>query len=434
MRMMRHRLYGGSLLAVAALVLGAPTAPAQSIDLLTGSTDSLADRLPGGLIARGQVPATTYDVPGLAAENVPIPTGNPGGHGFYTALDFVFLTQTWALGDQIVAVRGLVDSRGLITGLPGTYIGSGVEALRTNDFPRRSWLPGFNLTLGYKLDDGTSVYLSYLNLLDRNYHTGATLVPPFFRSRLDLSDTFLVAGVFNFPPQYAGPLVKTTADDTNGNGLPDDNEGGNFYGIWNGAGVMDIQFNHRFNQWEIGARVPLFQTEYSRIYGLAGGRFDWFWERFQWRTVSYDILGQATARDAARYKNTLSQRMYGPFFGCGHEVYMGKRFSLSLDLTGAVLMNLIKERAKYKLESNEIGNKLSRDEFSLVPSATAHLNMWWYPIEGVQVRVGYNAYTFFNTMRMEQPIGFNYSSIDPAYDTQYFRIVHGVNAGVGLFF
>jgi hypothetical protein len=180
--------------------------------------------------------------------------------------------------------------------------------------------------------------------------------------------------------------------------------------------------------------VPLFQTEYSRIYGLAGGRFDWFWERFQWRTVSYDINGQATARDAARYKNTLSQRMYGPFFGCGHEVYMGKRFSLSLDVTGAVLMNYIKERAKYKLESNEIQNKLSRDEFGLVPSATAHLNMWWYPIEGVQMRVGYNAYTFFNTMRMEEPIGFNYSSIDPAYERQYFRIVHGVNVGVGLFF
>jgi hypothetical protein len=434
MRMMRHRLYGGSLLAVAALFAGAPAARAQSIDLLSGSTGSLADRLPGGVMARGQIGDSTYDVPGRPAENIPIPTGNPGGHGFYTALDFMFLTQTWALGDQIVAVRGLVDSRGLITGLPGTYIGSGVEALRTGDFPRQSWLPGFNLTLGYKLDDGTSIYLSYLNLLDRNYHTGATLVPPFFRSAPDLSDTFLVAGVFNFPPHYAGPLVKTEADDANGNRIPDPNEGGNFYGIWNGAGVMDIQFNHRFNQWEIGARVPLFQTEYSRIYGLAGGRFDWFWERFQWRTVSYDINGQATQRDAATYKNTLSQRMYGPFFGCGHEVYMGKRFSLSLDVTGAVLMNIISERAKYKLESAEIQNKLSRDEFSLVPSATAHLNMWWYPIEGVQVRVGYNAWTFFNTMRMEQPIGFNYSSIDPAYERQYFRIVHGANAGVGLFF
>ncbi len=431
---MRHRLYGGSLLAVAALVAVAPAARAQSIDLLTGSASPLEAGLPGGVLARGQVADTTYSVPGLAAENVPIPTGNPGGHGFYTALDFFYMTQTWALGKQTVAMRGLVDSRGLITGLPGTYIGSGVKALSTDDFARRTWLPGFNLTLGYKLDDGTAIYASYLNLMDRNYHAGATLVPPFFRGRLDLSDTFLTAGVFNFPPQYAGPLVKTTADDANGNRLPDPNEGGNFYGIWNGAGVMDIEFNHRFSQWEIGARIPLYQTEYSRIYGLAGGRFDWIWERFQWRTVSYDITGEASARDAATYKNTLSQRMYGPFFGCGHEVYMGKRFSLSLDVTGAILMNVIKERAKYKLDSNEIQNKLSRDEFGLVPSATANMNLWWYPIEGVQIRVGYNAYTFFNTMRMEQPIGFNYSSLDPAYTTQVFRIVHGANAGIGLFF
>ena len=56
---------------------------------------------------------------------------------------------------------------------------------------------------------------------------------------------------------------------------------------------MDIKFTQRYNQGEIGARVPLFQTEYSRVYGLAGGRFAWFFERFQWRTVSYDINGQA---------------------------------------------------------------------------------------------------------------------------------------------
>jgi hypothetical protein len=408
---MRHRLYGGSLFATCALVVA-------------------------GLAGRaGAQPASTYAVPGRPAENVPIPTGNPGTHGFYTFAEFMFLTQTWGLGDdQVVAYRGLVDSRGAITGLPGTYIGSGQVALSTNDFARRSWQPGFNVGIGYKLDDGTSIYLSYLSLLDRNYHAGATLATPFFRSRFDLSDTFLVAGVFNFPPQYAGPLVKTEADDTNGNNDIDDNEGGNFYGIWNGASVMDIQFNQWFTQWEVGARVPLLQTEYSRIYGLAGGRFDWFMERFLWRTVSYDILGRAGPQDAARYNNTLSQRMYGPFLGCGHEVYVGKRFSMSLDLTGALLMNIIKERAKYKLESGTIQNKLSRDEFGVVPSATANLNLWWYPIEGVQIRAGYNAWTFFNTMHMHHPIGFNYGGIDPAYETKAFRIVHGVNVGLGLFF
>ncbi len=434
--MKRHRLYGGSLLAAAVVLAQAATARGQSLDLLAGP--------PPGLLARGQIEDSTYQVPTLPVENVPIPTGNPGTHGFYTFGEFMFLTQTWTLGKQTVAWRGLVDSRGRVTGVPGTFIGSGVEALNTSDFPRRSWSPGFRVGVGYKLDDGTSIYASYMNLLDHNYHAGATLVPPFFRSRTDLADTFLVAGVYNFPPQYAGPAVKTVFDDvdenptdgvnTSGNGRPDPFEGGNFYGIWNGAGVMDIQFNQRFTEWEIGARVPLYQTEYSRIYGLAGGRFDWIWERFQWWTTSFDILGQATSRDSARYNNTLSQRMYGPFFGCGHEVYLGKRFSLSLDVTGAMLIDIVKERVKYKLQSNEIQNKLSRDEWALVPSATAALNLWWYPIEGVQIRVGYNAWTFFNTVRMEQPIGFNYASIDPVYSVQVFRLIHGLNAGVGLFF
>jgi len=414
---MRQRLYGGSLLAVATLLAGtAGRATAQGTP--QGPTD--------------------YAVPGLAAENVPIPTGNPGTHGVYTFGEFMILTQSWTMGKQVVAYRGLVDSRGVLTGQPGTYIGSGAAALNTSEFPRRSWQPGYDIGIGYKTDDGISVYGSYTHLAERNYHAGATLVSPFFRGRPDLSDTFLVSGVYNFPPQYAGPAVKTPLDafviNDQQNPNLNTNQGGNFYGIWNGASVMDIQFNQWFTQAEIGARVPLFQTEYSRVYGMAGGRFDWFMERFKWRTVSFDINGNQSPAWAADYNNTLSQRMYGPFVGCGHEVYLGKRFSLSLDTTAALLVNLIKERAKYELGDETIQNKLSRDELGIVPSATAHLNLWWYPIEGVQARVGYNVWTFFNTKNMYEPIGFNYSAIDPVYNTQYFRIVHGLNVGLGLFF
>lgn len=404
---MRHRMYGGWLFAITALLSTLSSAQAQ---------------------------VTDYAVPGLPQNNVPIPTGNPGGHGVYTFGEFLILTQTWTVGKQTVAYRGLVDSRGLITGLPGTYIGSGAVALSTGDFARRTWQPGFSVGVGYKTDDGTSVYASYSHLTQENYHAGATLAAPFFRSRPDLSDTFLVSGVYNFPPQFSGPLVKTVPDDLNGNGRTDPGEGGNFYGIWNGASVMDIQFNQWFNQVEIGVRTPLFQTEYSRIYGLAGGRFDMIMERFKWRTVSFDIEGQAGPRDVANYNNTLSQRMYGPFIGCGHEAYLGKSFAVSLDVTTAALLNIIKERAKYKLGSNEIGNKTSRNEFGIVPSFTANLNLMWYPIEGVQMRVGYNAWTFFNTKNMHDPIGFNYSSPDPAYGTQVFRILHGANVGFGIFF
>lgn len=405
--MMRFKFYGGFLAAATILLGGWQSASAQVQDV---------------------------GVPGQASRFNPLPTDSPDQRGVFTFGEFMILTQSWGLGKQTVAVRGLVDSRGAITGLPGTYIGSGVNALSTDDFPRRSYQPGFQVGVGYKFEDGTSVHLSYMNLLSQNYHAGATLAAPFFRSRPDLSDTFLTAGVFNFPPQYAGPLVKTVADDTNSNGTADPGEGGNFYGIWNGASVMDIQFNQWFTQWEIGARVPLFQTEYSRIYALAGARMDWFMERFRWRTVSYDVSGQAGNRDAATYNNTLSQRMYGPYIGCGHEIYLRNGFSLSLDTTAAVLLNVIKQRAKYVLDSREIQNKMSRDEFGIVPSVTANLNLWWNPLDGVQMRVGYNGLTFFGTQYMQDPIGFNYGSIDPVYETKVFRLVHGVNVGLGLFF
>ncbi len=382
-------------------------------------------------------PGQTYDVPDRPAyTQIPniVPTGNPNGHGFYVFTEALFLTQTRTLGDQTIAVRGLLDSTGIITGQPGTLLGSGFPALSTKDFPRKSWQPGFNVGVGFKLEDGTSVHFSYMRLVSNTYHAGATLVPPFFRGSPDLSDTFLTAPVYNFPPQYAGPRYKTNFDDTNGDGVFDSTEGGNFYGIWNGASVMDIQFDQWYQSSEIGVSMPLFKTEHTSIYGLAGGRYTNFTDRFKWRTVSYDINGNAGPRDAAQYNNTLYQRMYGAYIGCGHEAYLGHGFAAALDLTAAGFIDSVKERAKYKLQSEEIQNKQSRNDLRFVPSVTAHLNLMWYPVQGVQMRLGYNAYTYFNTKRIEDPVGFNYSSPDPVYDVQVFRLVHGVNVGIGLFF
>lgn len=469
---MRHGLYGGVAALTAVITLaGPPAAHAQQppaagaararpspTDFLTGTA--------GGVVARGQID-TTYSASGEPSEKIPIPTGSPGNHGIYTFFEFVYLTTTWPVGDQTVAYRGLVDSTGQATGVPGTYIGSGQKALSTNEFGRRSWLPGYNIGVGYKTDDGVSVYASYLQTFTHHYTAGASSAAPFFRSAPNLSDTFLVAGVYNFPSQFAGPTIKTNVEATvvNSNGqpgqtitnvIPNPNTnagqnptittitqippaaagtGGNiFYGIWNGASNMTITFDQWFDQAEIGGRVPLLQTETSRVYGLAGGRFDWFMERFQWYTDSLDISGTGGPTYSARYNNTLSQRMYGPYVGCGHEAYIGNRFSVSTDFTAAGLLNIVKERAKYKLEDNSIQNKRTVNDYTLVPSLTANVQLWWYPIEGVQVRAGYNAMTFFNTKNMLDPIGFNYGAIDPVYNTQVFRIVHGLNFGAGLFF
>jgi len=95
---------------------------------------------------------------------------------------------------------------------------------------------------------------------------------------------------------------------------------------------------------------------------------------------------------------------------------------------------VVKERAKYKLRDLTTQSKFGREEFELTPSLTGSANLWWYPIEGVQLRLGYNALTFFNTRYMKEPVGFNYGNIDPAYATKYFRLLHGFNAGIGFFF
>jgi hypothetical protein len=422
---MRHRFIGGALLAAAALVSGPVAARAQS---------------PGHgqypITFRGQAPA---DIGGLnppinADPTIPIPTGASGSAGFYTSAEFVMLTQTRAIGDQIIAYRGFVDSTGSINGIPGIYNGSGFPALTTGDLGRTTWNPGYKVELGYKFEDGTTVFANWMQLADAHYNVSATLVPPYFRSAIDLSDTFLVAGVYNFPPQYAGPAQDTTFD-------PPGALASNTYGIWNAADVMTLRFTQRFSQADAGIRTPLFMTEYSRVYGVGGFRYAWFFERFQWYTADYDTSGIVRNQDVAWYTNTLSQRMYGPFVGCGHEIFIANEFSLSADLTGSLLLNVIKERNKYKLETrgsggtlNPVASKRSFNEYSVVPNANVNLNLWWYPVEGVQVRVGYAAMAYFNTRRMEEPVGFNYGAIDPQYDTQYFRLLHGVNVGIGLFF
>src|SRR5471030_3455492 len=49
-------------------------------------------------------------LPGLPSENVPLPLGNPGNHGFFSFFEATYLSQTWTLGTQTVAQRGLLDS------------------------------------------------------------------------------------------------------------------------------------------------------------------------------------------------------------------------------------------------------------------------------------------------------------------------------------
>jgi len=395
---MRHRYIGGAVLAAVVWAGGPTTAIAQE----------------GGF----QAPLNSDPV-------IPIPTGQAGQPGFYTSAEYVMMTQTKALGDQTIAVRGFFDYTGAITGQPGGFVGSGTDALNTRNMGRREFMPGFRVEIGYRFDTGTRVYANYMQFYDAHYSAGATLAV--FSPNRDLADTFISAPVFNFNQQFSGAQFNTSADNANNGGF-------NTFGIWNAASIMDIKFTQRYQQAEIGMRTPMFATDYSSIYSLGGARFAWIFERFQWRTVDIANDGTAPPQNVAFYSNTLSQRMYGLFVGCGHEIYLGSMFSASLDLTGAAFLNVTKNRAKYRVEDRSSQSKFGRENFYLVPSATADFNLWAYPIEGVQLRFGYSGITFFNTRQMREPVGFNFGQIDPNVGTRYFRLLHGFNIGVGFFF
>ena len=400
---MRHRYIGGAVLA-AVVWAGGP---------------SVASANPGAQSEGGfQVPLNSDHV-------IPIPTGQAGQPGFYTSAEFLMMTQTKAIGNQTIAVRGFFDYTGRITGVPGTLVGSGTDALNTRDMGRREFMPGFRIELGYRFDTGVRAYANYMQFYDAHYSAGATFAV--FAPDRSLADTFISSPVFNFNTQFSGAQFNTSADNP-GNG------GFNTLGIWNAASVMDIRFAQRYQQAELGFRTPMFATDYSSVYSLVGGRFAWIFERFQWRTVDIANDGSAPPQNVAYYTNTLSQRMYGLFVGCGHEVYLGSMFSASLDLTAAAYMDVTKNRAKYLVADRSSQSKFGRENFYLVPSATADFNLWFYPIEGVQFRLGYSGITFFNTRQMREPVGFNFGQIDPNVGLKAFRLLHGFNIGVGFFF
>ncbi|VTS07010.1 Lpg1974 family pore-forming outer membrane protein [Tuwongella immobilis] len=383
-----------------------------------------------------------YSAPETDSElPLPLATQTERG-GFYTALEFVYLRQSRSLNNQTVAVRGVYDTLGTISGTPGRFIGSGAEALNTDDLGRGSFQPGYNLIVGYKFENGTAVSLSFMQLMNVKYSAGATFAPPNQNGGEGGYDSFLSSNVINFPSNYVGPTIDTLLDSEDsfispitGDEIPVVSQfAPTTPGIWNAADQMDISLSQRYTQMEIIARVPVYDTDYSRSYTLAGGKFAWFFERFTWRTLDLGRDGDSDPAWAVDYTNTVSQRMYGPLVGMGHEFYMGNRFAISMDLTAAALLNVVKQRVKYERSDSTTQAKRSHNEFTLVPNLNAGLNLWWYPIQGVQMRVGYTAMGYFNTNRMDQPIGFDFGRIDPVYENGYFRLLHGFNVGIGIAF
>ncbi|MCE9530847.1 MAG: hypothetical protein K8T89_06955 [Planctomycetes bacterium] len=344
------------------------------------------------IVARAQ-----WDVSGNDSITTPLPIGQdrPTSGGLFFAAEFLFIHANRNIGNQIIAQRGFRDSDGSLTGTSGQRVGSGRWALSTEYLGRTTTVPGFRVSAGYVMEDGVAITISYAHLFDAKYNASAGPIPADFDTGAQGADALLFSPVFNFSPEFAGPLNRFASFDPTTGVTTILGSGGSPYGIWNGANNMSITYTQRFDTWDIGARVPAIETDYSKSYGLAGGRFAWIWESFNWRTTATDYQGLGA---------------------------------------GSLLYSIAKERAKYIRGDKSTQAKRARGEYTIVPNAQASVNLWWYPIKGVQMRAGYDIWTFFNTVYMNEPVSFNFGDIDPAYGHRPVRIFHGFHAGISINF
>jgi hypothetical protein len=408
---------------------------------------------PAAALGQTHTPGPTYAPPDPVFP-LPLYSNRPEAGGLYLDVEFLFWRQTNPLEHQVIARRGLIDFDGSISadlggvpfvdvfeddtpvppiiipgqGNPGGFIGSGRVALSADDASGpRSYQPGVRLGGGWRFRNGAVVDIAWSKLFRVEYPAVATLVPEDFDPGPELADSFLFAPVHNFPNEYAGPADKLAL----GNPWA-------AYGIWNGASIMEIIFAQEYTQFDITGRVPIFQTDCTRTYGLVGGRFAWFWERFQWRTISLQFDGQAGPDDAAMYTNIVSNRMFGPFCGMGWEWRLGDKplgtFAVSLDLQAALLVDFVREIAKYERLDRFTAAKRSRKDYQLVPEVAGSVNLWWYPIEGIQLRVGYDVMAFFHTISSPEPVDFDFGALAPAWVDDEVRFIDGLHAGIAFIF
>src|SRR5262245_15969574 len=409
----------------------------------------------GGLAVSQAVAQQAQPTPGLdvgraASPIIPLPLYNsrPETGGFYSALEFVMFRMTRNFQPQVVANRGLVDLDGsiqrdlggtfvvdpvsgasvFVPGAPGrngTFLGSHTPALLVSDLNTSdlTYAPGLEVTLGWRFSDGSAVEFRGFHTHEARYNVGADIIPPNFAVGTALFDSFLTSPVFNFPIDYAGP--------------PRDSNLGNpgaTYGIWNAADSMTLEFIQRYTQYDILYRQPILSSDISRINLISGARFSWIWERFKWRTVDLAADGTSGPFDVAIYTNIVSNRMYGPVLGCQHELYLGKGVSITCQVDVAANLDVVKERASYELADRTTETKKAVTEYTFAPSFNGELYITWYPIEGVQLRFGWNSIMFLNTVNAPNPISFDFGNLSRVWERKAIRYMDGIKLGAAISF
>jgi len=380
-----------------------------------------------GLIAAPSTAWAQMDVPPVLVTG-PLSHPRYGDGGFYCGFSFLYMKTNRPLKEQNIAIRGIKDLDGTIAGRVGGFVGSGAPALDVNDVRGPGvFQPGYDIFFGWRFESGLAVEFQWRHLTQAQYSARASIIPHDFALGNQFENSFLFAPVTNFTSDFAGNSIN----------IPFGSSAATF-GIWNAASLMEINYVQRYDVYSINVRAPIWDGYSFRSYGLFGPRIVWIYDRFQWRTVDQDDQGNADAGTTATYSNTISNRMYGVHGGFGNDWFLGTTpiggFAFTCDIEGGLYFDPVKARAAYDRDDGAVGVHRARRMSRLVPSAEVRAGMWWYPWEGISVQLAYDIQTYFNTVTANRPIDFNMGTVDPEYNTQFFRWFHGLRVGINFVF
>jgi hypothetical protein len=410
--------------------------------------------------------------------------------GPFFAMEAVAMRINNILGGQLVAQRGFWDDTGLArgdptgpvlivqdgrnansqiallladAGTPGQFVGSGAPAMYVSDVNDASrFTPGTRLTAGWRLRNGLVFDVSYLQLVAARGKASVGIIPPRSESlRDDLANSFVSTPFFNYTPEFAGaqrdvisdvflfPVPPNTGtvslvNPGSATGAPneiitDDASIDDIiafrgtpiaaYGVGNAAEIIVASYRQQFNTGELNVRVPLFQGDVTRTYFTGGFRYAFLQERYRLYITDLDVEGN---KFMMRYTDRIKNRYYGMQLGLGSEAYLGLGWSFSVEAKAGVA-------AENSLASTEIANLLNSsfhqedNQFGVVGLFQGGAYIWWYPIEGVQLRFGYEYLGIVNARRSPNPLDYNLGSLSPTRERKYLS-VDGVTVGVGFIF
>jgi hypothetical protein len=361
--------------------------------------------------------------------------------GFYFAPEAIWWKIDNPLKDQVIAFRGFIDIGGFTLQLPddvqeGTtrIFGSGTPALRADDASQENYQWGWRLTFGYRFRNDVAVEFVYWKLMENRAVAGASIVPPGLRPDVDLADTFVTAPFFNFSPLFGGP--QNDVDSTiilPGTGIRVPGPPVPAFGVNNAADDMTIEFVQRTWSGEFNFRLPIHRDDCSRSYMLIGPRYLQVYERFRLRMVDLDINGEGSPLDTVFYVNEWENRFYGAQVGMGGDQYLGNGFAIGAEGRVGLFADVMKANTKYERADHAAASQNWRKELTAAPMFQGGLYLWWYPIEGIQVRLGYEVLGLFNVPRSNYPVDFNVGRLTPDYEEEFLWI-HGGSIGVAFIF